>query len=303
MKTLLLLIALLPATSWAGSFLNCGGGLRQQGWLQSDWLQDDGDHFGFVECSVVTAPPEQQGWFLTLPDIRWQQGLATDVSRSRGALEAQDTYLYWPMLRQQEVLFGLVAGSNNARQLHTTAQPLRLSGSIPFLAAGQEILLRQEEYFAGLAIDTRFSNTVITRTSLTYHYRRHPLLVQTPAEVVPASADLLSTARTGIWALRTEHEALRYGWQWHWSLALLYGEIGDLEQQPLRELQENRFTGLQLQLGILWRKRLNQNLSTVVNLSGGGEFWYLPDDNSNSPALESPQRTDYQISAGLNWRL
>lgn len=304
MKILFVIIMLLPASVWANSHLNCAGGLRQQGWLQSGWLQDDGDQFSFVECGLITAPPMQQGWFLTLPDIHWQQGLATSFSRSRGALEAQDIQLYWPMLRQQEVLFGLIAGSSNAQQLHTTAKPLRLTGTDPYLAAGQDILLRQEEYFAGLAIDTRFSNTAITRTSLSYHYRRHPLLVQNPAEpLFPVSADLLSTARTGLWELRTEREALRYGWQWHWSLALLYGAIGDLQQQPLRELQETRFTGLQLQLGLLWRQRLNQNLNAVLNLSGGGEFWYLPDDNNNRPALESPHRTDYQISAGLNWRL
>lgn len=304
MKILFFIIMLLPASAWAGSHLNCGGGLRQQGWLQSGWLEDKGDRFGFVGCDLITAPPPQQGWFLTLPDIHWQQGLATNVSRSRGALEAQDIQLYWPVLRQQEVLFGLIAGSSNAQQLHTTAQPLRLSGNVPYLAAGQDILLRQEEYFTGLAIDTRFSNSVITRTSLTYHYRRHPLLVNDAAGAASATTtDFLSTARTGLWILRTEREALRYGWQWHWSLALLYGEVGDLQQQPLGDLQGNRFTGVQVQLGVLWRQRLTQNLNVVAGLSGGGELWYLPDDNSDRPALESPRRTDYQIQAGLNWRL
>ena len=299
-----MIILLLPASLWANSYVNCGAGLRQQGWLQSGWLEDDGDRFSFIECGLITAPPEQQGWLLTLPDIRWQQGLATGLSRSRGALEAQDIQLYWPMLRHQEVLLGVVAGSVHARQLHRTSQPLRLTGNIPYLAAGQDILLRQEAYFAGLAIDTRFSDTVITRTSLSYHYRRHPLLVKNQDEPLSVNdTDLLSIARTGLWELRTEREALRFGWQWHWSLALLYGKVGDLQQQRLRELQETRFTGLQLHAGLLWRERLSRNLHAVVNLSGGGEFWYMPEDNSNNPALESPRRTDYQISAGLNWRL
>ncbi len=298
MKQLVMMMALLLSQAAVSSvYISCGAGVRQQGWTDAGWLNDDGDVFSYTECRFQQDPPAGQGWLKALPDIRWQQGLSTGLSRSRGYLQSQQSEIFWPVLRQQELLLGLTAGHDTAQQQHRINTLLQTGPSGTLLNRGRRVVLEQQEYYAGISLDTRLSDTPITRTSLLYRYRQHPVQVLRDEDTA-----LLSRATIGIWELQLEREALRMGWQWHGSVALFQGQIGDLQYQPLNTLNTRSYAGIKAHIGLHWRYRLHRNLYPWLNLSSAAEYWYAGERGTATAALNSFTLFSHQISTGITLR-
>lgn len=298
MKLLFILpviLLILSATATSQTYIGCGGGLRQQGWHDHDWLKQTGDQFSFIECQLQANPPANQGWLWAFPELRWQQGLPTGVSRSRGYLQSQQIQTYWPLLRQQELVMGVLAGWQHARQQHTLTESMNSGDAATLLNPGQSILLNQQEYYAGISLDTRFSATPITRTSLIYRYRLQPMQIQGDAAV-----PWLSRTATGIGELRIEREALRFGWQWHGSLALFQGDVDTLNGQRPDDLSSNSYVGFKAHIGLLWRYRLHPQMYPYLNLSTSTEYWYA--GNGPDVRLNSFSVADRLISTGITLR-
>lgn len=298
MKYLLLFLTLLTVNSQAADYLSCGAGLRQHSWPQSGWLQDRGDAYSFTRCQFQPAPAiRKAGWFLSWPELLVQQGLPTGLSRSRGYLQASEWQLGWSVFRYQDLLAGISAGQQRTRQLHRLDQDVLRDQDNTLLSNGQSLLLSQDNEYVGLYLDSRYSNTPITRTSLTYHQRQQPLILRHPI-----STDRLSEAGLSFWKLSIERQPLHYGHLWHWSLTLLQGSIDDLSQTAASALDSQQISGAGAHLGYLWRYRLTPTLHPYLDSRISAEYWYI--NSPAQPALhaESLLLLDYEISAGLSWR-
>lgn len=281
----------------ADTYFGCGAGVRQHSWPESGWSQYSGDKYRFGECSITTSPAlKRNGWFLTMPDLRWHQDFTTGMTRERDLFKAREWDLHWPLLRHNEFLFGVTAGSSEHRQQHELADSAIVNGNNGASPTGQALLLKSERHYAGLLIDTRYTLAPITRTLLTYEQRQQSLWVNKPGQAYLLDGDI------ALWQLHITKEPIGYGFMWHWSLALQKGEIDKLHDMAPHDLASDDFMGLQAELGFMWRYRYTRQIHPYVNVAARNEHWLFFNTDDSKASVDSIHTLSYEISAGVSWR-
>ncbi len=299
MKTvfLSLVLLLLPATARA-VYVDCGAGWQ---WLPmggSNVFREQGDQVLSAGCFWQSPlHPQQRRWLPALPDVFYEQGLPTTLSRSEGYLRYRQAVLRLPVYRLQQAVIGVRAEYRYLQQSLQLDKTISMEGRQ--LTAGQIVVADSERRQIAAELDLRSLNTPFT--SLWLGYREHfaPLLVSINGE------DELARAKLASWLLTVERSVSGRGLQPVGHLLIGQGQaLNDGTTPALNHAGGNNdFIQLELHAGLYWRYPAGRYLHYFV--SAGATFSRLQFNGSHdgdTVRAENISQLEYGLRSGLSWR-
>ncbi len=286
--------------AFSSHYFGCGLGVIHTGIAQSDWLEHGSDDLAMAECWLQSSPAIQaQGFFISLPSMHWQTAKPTTFSRSlsQDQSKAQSFDLHWSLFRQDLLVIGASAGANKLEQRQQINQDMQWLANNNLLVTGQPILIRQQDQFFGLFIDTRYTTSLFNQISINRHYYQMPLKISQNG-----ANEFLSDSKLKTWQLEVRKDPLGCGLLGYWAFDMASGEIKSSTHPSSSTLDSPYFINTELMLGLQWRYRVSRTLHPYVDINGRGSYWYFSENDNQTYSINKTKQISYQASVGLSWR-
>ncbi|MDK2779546.1 MAG: hypothetical protein KYX62_18025 [Pseudomonadota bacterium] len=292
-----LVLLLLPATARA-VYIDCGGGWQWLPMNAGNAFREQGDQALTATCFWQSPlHPQQRRWLPALPDVFYEQGLPTTLSRSEGYLRYRKGSLRLPVYRLQQAVLGLRAEYRYLQQSLQLDKAISMADSP--LTAGQTVVADSERRQIAAELDLRALNTPFTSVWLGYREQFAPLLVSIHGE------DELARAKLTSWLLGVERSVSGRGLQPVGHLLIGQGQALNDGTTPAlnRAGGNNDFIQLELHAGLYWRYPAGRYLHYFV--SAGATFSRLQFNGSHdgdTVRADSSSQLEYGLRSGLSWR-